>query len=150
MGISLTPVHKLIKPDDVEALDVDQLNSNWDKLENIVPILTLGALPAGKTPRIHMARHDINTGAGGENRTAKFATDANGDGGIWLGYDSFPSFEGISSVVLTPYNQGTAFDHWVTITSYNTTRIKFRSRKANGTVAAGYGGISFNVMIAGW
>ena len=150
MGTSLTPVHKLIKPDDVESIDVDQFNSNWDNLETAIPVMTFGGMPAGKTPKIHMARHDINTGAGGEDRTANYATNANGEGGFWFGYNGYPKFEGISSVILTPYNQGSAFDHFPTIVDYNTTRVKFRSRKYNGTFANNYNGISFHIFIAGW
>lgn len=44
MGTSLTTHLRLIKPDDVESIDVEQLNSNYDKIDEAYNKLPRGAV----------------------------------------------------------------------------------------------------------
>ncbi|NVM97834.1 hypothetical protein [Arthrobacter sp. SDTb3-6] len=94
---------------------------------------------------------DASSGAGGENRTATWATDAGGVGGLWFGYNGLPTFQGIYSVQLTGYHPLVAFMHLPSLMTVSTSRIKFKARRLdNSGWANNYGQISMAVAVTGW
>lgn len=151
MGTTLTTTHRLIKADDNEPIDVDHLNDNWDKLDSVVPNTTYGGIPEGKTPKVFKGRIVLTTGAGGENREEKMATGGDGIGGLWLGYNGVPKFEGISYISLKDGGNLPDFLANWEVLGHNTTRIKFEGHKVRGGVAAnGYATVNLFVEIVGW
>ena len=93
----------------------------------------------------------VSKGAGGENRDATPATNAVGEGGLWFGYNGMPSFSGIYSVQLTGEHGLSQFTHVPTVLNISTARIKFKSRRLDGSGwANGYGGIAMHVTVIGW
>lgn len=94
---------------------------------------------------------DVSSGAGGENRAAANATDGSGVGGLWFGYNQLPTFQGIYSVQLTGYHPLQQFMHLPAFMAVSTSRIKFKSRRLDGSGwANGYGSISMAVTVIGW
>lgn len=150
MGTSLTPTHKLIKPDDVEAVNVDQLNGNWDKIDASMPVVLAGGIPEGKTPKIWGGMVTTSTGAGGGNRTAAGATNQNGIGGFWYGYQGIPNFEGISSILMTQHNSGDQqFDVSAVVATYDKARFQYRIKR-NDSIGVFFGTVSMHLIIIGW
>lgn len=154
MGTSLTTRRQLIKPDDVESINVDHLNTNWDKVD-AMPLTLVGNLPEGKIGKTWTGFVESITGSSGENREAAGATDAAGYGGIWLGYGGIPKFEGISAVHLTSMYMLQDRACEFAVLEANTTRIKYRAKRqdpalSGQTWANAYGSIGIAVTISGW
>lgn len=83
--------------------------------------------------------------------TAVGGTDANGYGDLRFGVNGLPTFAGISGVQLTGYHPTEGFMFVPTVQDYNTTRIRFRARRLDGSGwANGYGSISMFVTVLGW
>lgn len=151
MGTTLTNTHKLIKPDDLEGIDVDQLNKNWDKVDAIVPVISGLNIPEGKTPKIWAGTITTSTGAGGNSRTNDNATSSEGIGGLWPGYQGIPKFEGMTAVVISQGNSGdTIFDVGITVMDANPTRIKYRAKRYDGSMGYSFGTMKLNVFIMGY
>ncbi|WP_315913574.1 hypothetical protein [Arthrobacter sp. lap29] len=110
-----------------------------------------GSRPAGSPVRTWTGYLAVSSGAGGENRTASPATDANGVGGIWFGYGGVPNFDGIYSVQLSGEAGAIQFAHVPTIAGISLARVKFRARRqASDNWANGYGVIGLCVTVVGW
>lgn len=151
MGTALTNTHKLIKPDDLEGVDVDQLNQNWDKIDAIVPVIQGLNTPEGKTPIIWGGTITTSTGKGGVNRTGAGATDVAGVGGLWPGYQGIPKFEGMTAVIVTQGNSGdTIYDVGITIMDANPTRIMYRAKRYDGSMGFNFGTMKLNILIMGY
>lgn len=151
MGTSLTTSLNLIKPDDLESVNVEHLNQNFDKIDAAIPRVIGGAVPAGVAPIIYAARITTSTGAGGTNRTANGATNGDGIGGLWPGYQGLPKFSGISAVLLTQYNSGSQiFDVGLTVIAYDKDVIRYRAKRYDSSLANNYGSMGLNVVIVGW
>lgn len=151
MGTSYTDTHRLVKPDDNESIDVEHLNSNWNLIDKILPLISLGEIPEGKTPKIWMGKVVRTQGAGGENRTEPNATNFNGHGGIWFGYDGVPTFEGIAYADVGEAGNAEQYAAKWVIEGLNTTRIKIRGRRMHdNSLATGYASYSVFLIVAGW
>lgn len=131
-------------------------NGVWGWVDDS-PILTKSATIAGPAKpawaplRTFTGLVTLSAGAGGESQTAKQATDGLGVGGIWLGTNGVPAFSGIYSVQLTGEHGLPQFAHIPTVQAVSTSRIKFKSRRLDGSGwANGYGTIGMYVTIVGW
>lgn len=148
-----TPRHKLILPDAIENFDVQTFNTNMEMIDKAMPIVLGGGDQAGNPIKIWAGMVLTNTGAGGEKRTEPLATDANGFGGLWFGQQLIPKFDGgISAVFLTQNNTSgnSAFDVIFAVTSYNTTRVKYKAIRPGGGPANGFGALGIHMMVMGW
>lgn len=126
-------------------------NDTIIQLTGGVGLIAGAAKPADYPYRRFDGQVQINSGAGGEIESNTNATDANGYGGIWLGYNGVPTFSGIYGVQLTGYHPTDAFMYVVSVAAISTTRIKFKARREdNSNWANGYGGIPMLVSILGW
>lgn len=151
MGTSLTKTHKLTKPDDLEGVDVAQLNGNWDKVDAAIPVISGLNTPDGKTPIIWGGTITTSTGKGGTNRTGAGATDVNGIGGLWPGYQGIPKFEGMTAVIITQGNSGdTIFDVGITVMDASPTVIKYRAKRYDGSMGFNFNTMKLNVIIMGY
>lgn len=78
-------------------------------------------------------------------------TDGNGYGELRFGQNGLPLFAGLASVQLTGFHPAEAFMFMPVVSDYNTTRIRFRARRLDGSGwANGYGSISMFVTVVGW
>lgn len=110
-----------------------------------------GSKPPGAPLRTFTGFVNATGGAGGENRAASPATDSFGLGGLWFGYGGLPRFEGIYSVQLTGEHGLPQFAHIPAVQNVSKTRIKFKSRRLDGSGwANGYGSIGMYVTVVGW
>lgn len=109
------------------------------------------AKPANKPWTLFQGFVGTSTGAGGDTRTATPATDGNGYGGFWFGYQGLPTFQGI---VYANVMEGGNLDGFLgvySIQSIDLTHIKWKGRRIDNTAwTNGYGGITLSVQILGW
>lgn len=131
-------------------------NSSWGWVEHSNAQTKAGPMAGAVKPdwaplRTFTGIIDVSSGAGGENRAATNATDGSGVGGLWFGYNQLPTFQGIYSVQLTGYHPLQQFMHLPAFMAVSTSRIKFKSRRLDGSGwANGYGSISMAVTVIGW
>lgn len=166
---TLTTFLKLIKPTRLEKYSVKVLNDNFDSVDAGVKKLDLSSFnivtnntgvgydgnpPAGAKLTMFIGRMNVATGAGGNTRTATPATDANGHGGIWYGYNGVPPFKGVLFASLKDSGNTDALAGIYEIIDISGTRIRFRGLRQqlgnSNPYTNGYGGIFMNVMIIGW
>ena len=156
---SLTSFLKLVKPDRLEGYSVATQNKNLDDIDAFArsqPLTIIGGnaietTPAGKRVQVFKGKITTSTGAGGENRTESLATNGNGIGGLWLGYQGIPAFGGIQYVSLSNGTATESFAGTIEPLDVSTTRIKFRGRRHdNSGWMNGYGSIIMYVEIVGW
>lgn len=78
-------------------------------------------------------------------------TDPNGYGELRFGQNGLPVFAGVAGIQLTGYHPVEGFMFVPVVQDYNTTRIRFRARRLDGSGwANGYGSISMFVTVTGW
>lgn len=146
-----TPKIKLSQPTDIEQFDVATFNNNMKILDNLVPFITLSGKPADKPLRIWVGTVYTSTGAGGANREAKLATDSDGFGGLWPGFQGIPSFEKIGYVNISDAGGLDVHHSYIGIQFMSPTRIRFRARRmSNNADANGYASMALQVLIVGW
>lgn len=114
--------------------------------------LLAGAVkPADKPWKIFEGMVRTTTGAGGENRAQNGATDVNGYGGLWFGFQGLPTFQGIYGVQLTGYHSIESFQYLPTLADITIGRIKWRGRRLdNSNWAHGYANVDIMVKVFGW
>lgn len=152
MGTTLTTKHRLIKPDDNESIDVNQLNDNWDTIDENMLDAIHNSIPEGKTPKSWTGWVATSKGAGGDDKEAKNATDIYGIGALWFGRDIPVEFEGLSSAFIQQQVGNVTGDlnaYWI-INMLTTTKLKFQGRRRNDLFAASYPTVAFYVTVNGW
>lgn len=154
MGTTQTPNLNLIKFDDNEPLDNEQLNENSDKIDKGFLDVHVKGIPEGKVPKFYYGLHSITKGAGGEKRETVLATDGNGKGGVWLGYDGIPTFEGVVYADINSVHMSDEFSTEIVVQAMDTTKVSFRAKRqtpTNGfTWANGFSAMAIAVQIVGW
>lgn len=144
-----TPNLQLTKPDELEQFNVSALNRNFDTIDAAMPNIITNK-PANKQTKIFYGRVVLTTGAGGEDPNAGYATTVAGIGGVWLGKNGVPTFEGVTYARLDDSGNDTPYSASFVILDANATRIKFRGVKQEGGFTASYANVNLFVQIVGW
>lgn len=158
MGEIILP-HKIELFDDEEAYELDDLNSNFRKLNDAIPQLSESivagfAVPEGKIAQRFKGLVTLTSGAGGQDKNAASATDAAGWAGIWFGSNGIPMFERVNYVSVNDAGNVPDFLATWTVQDINAQRIRIRGRRVATEFASqyanAYGGVSLFVEIEGW
>lgn len=166
---TLTSFLKLIKPTRLERYTVNILNSNSDAIDAGVKELDLSTFnivtaglgdgftkspPAGQKLTMFVGRISTGSGNGGEVRTGTPATNGDGIGGLWFGYQGIPKFKNAFYINISEGGNTQALQGIYEVMDVNATRIKFRGRRMQPASFSdwtnGYGGLTLDVMIIGW
>lgn len=128
---------------------IEPLQNN--AVEHVLQGSVAGPAKPADQPIKHFAGWvNLTQGAGGDNPNATPATDANGFGGVWFGYNGIPKFNGISSIVMTNRAIGD-FHAAIAMDTITLERVKFRARRLNNSNwANAYGSFVVYLEIWGW